>query len=308
MTYAANLGRDRIIRMLHELGATDLESAAGRAALQGKIDTVRMLYELAGRPPLEKRRSAVPRTRSASREPRSCSRSARGSSGRRRGRNTMEHLLGTDSRKPAAKHRILEMYVEHGLEPAGHAGDGAPSRADRPARGAPRARPAISSRARSTSRRLSTGARVRARAVHGAGNAGARNDAAPHRRVLRRAGDRGSGCSTVAWIRTRARRSTPTASAGTPRSSRRSCRSTTSGSTTARASRTTRRSRDSCSTAARIRTSGRRSRQRLEEGHGGGPLREYRDVTPLGWGERYDAKIFVSRESLRLIEAHGGRR
>jgi hypothetical protein len=31
--------------------------------------------------------------------------------------NTMEHLLGTDGRKPAAKHRILEMYVEHGFEP-----------------------------------------------------------------------------------------------------------------------------------------------------------------------------------------------
>ena len=29
----------------------------------------------------------------------------------------MEHLLGTDSRNPAAKHRILEMYVEHGFEP-----------------------------------------------------------------------------------------------------------------------------------------------------------------------------------------------
>jgi hypothetical protein len=32
-------------------------------------------------------------------------------------RNTMEHLLGTDSRNPPAKHRILEMYVEHGFEP-----------------------------------------------------------------------------------------------------------------------------------------------------------------------------------------------
>jgi ankyrin repeat protein len=49
-------------------------------------------------------------------------------------------------------------------------------------------------------------------------------------------------------------------------------------------------------------------RQRLEEGHGGGPLREYRDVTPLSWGERFAAKIFVSRESLRLIEARGGGR
>jgi ankyrin repeat protein len=46
----------------------------------------------------------------------------------------------------------------------------------------------------------------------------------------------------------------------------------------------------------------------LEEGHGGGPVREYRDVTPLSWGERYDAKIFVSREGLRLVEARGGGR
>ena len=39
MTYAANLGRDRIIRMLHKLGARDTEWALGRAVLQGKIDT-----------------------------------------------------------------------------------------------------------------------------------------------------------------------------------------------------------------------------------------------------------------------------
>src|SRR6185437_4654314 len=49
-------------------------------------------------------------------------------------------------------------------------------------------------------------------------------------------------------------------------------------------------------------------RHRLEEGHGGGPLHEYRDVAPLGWGEEFHAKIFVSREWLRLIEARDGRR
>jgi hypothetical protein len=49
-------------------------------------------------------------------------------------------------------------------------------------------------------------------------------------------------------------------------------------------------------------------RQRLEEGHGGGPLREYRGVTPRGWGEQFHAPIFVSRESLRLIQARGGER
>jgi len=48
-------------------------------------------------------------------------------------------------------------------------------------------------------------------------------------------------------------------------------------------------------------------RTRLEEGHGGGPLREYRNVTPLGWGEQYHAKVFVSNESIRLIEARGGK-
>ena len=49
-------------------------------------------------------------------------------------------------------------------------------------------------------------------------------------------------------------------------------------------------------------------RARLEEGHGGGPPREYRDVTPLAWGEQYQAKVFVSRESLRQIQARGGGR
>jgi hypothetical protein len=47
-------------------------------------------------------------------------------------------------------------------------------------------------------------------------------------------------------------------------------------------------------------------RHRLEEGHGGGPLRDYQGVTPLGWGERFPEKVFVSRESLRLIEGRGG--
>ncbi len=50
MTYAANLGRDRIIRMLHTRGARDTKPALGRAVLQGKIATARMLYEMLGSP------------------------------------------------------------------------------------------------------------------------------------------------------------------------------------------------------------------------------------------------------------------
>ena len=33
---------------------------------------------------------------------------------------------------------------------------------------------------------------------------------------------------------------------------------------------------------------------------------EYRNVTALGWGRQFHAKMFVSQPALRLIEAHGG--
>jgi hypothetical protein len=50
MSYAANLGRDRIIRMLRELGAEDLHYAFDRACLQGKIATARQLHAMGARP------------------------------------------------------------------------------------------------------------------------------------------------------------------------------------------------------------------------------------------------------------------
>lgn len=50
MSYAANLGRDRIVRMLHRLGARDTERALGRAVLQGEVATARMLHEMLGSP------------------------------------------------------------------------------------------------------------------------------------------------------------------------------------------------------------------------------------------------------------------
>jgi hypothetical protein len=50
MVYAANLGRDRIIQMLHEFGATDHLPAMAGAVLEGKIDTARKLHALLGRP------------------------------------------------------------------------------------------------------------------------------------------------------------------------------------------------------------------------------------------------------------------
>src|SRR3954462_9713817 len=118
MTYAANLGRDAIIRLLHSHGAKDLESAAGRAALQGKADTVRMIYDLAGRPPLEKLTLAGPAYTLSVEGTAVLFTLGVGIIGPDGvDPTTMEHLLGTDSRNPPAKHQILEMYVEHGFEP-----------------------------------------------------------------------------------------------------------------------------------------------------------------------------------------------
>lgn len=50
MSYAANLGRDQVIRVLRDLGATDLQKAFDRACLQGRIETARMLYSMGARP------------------------------------------------------------------------------------------------------------------------------------------------------------------------------------------------------------------------------------------------------------------
>lgn len=50
MSYAANLGRDRIIRMLRELGAADLQFAFDRACLQGELGTARLLHRMGARP------------------------------------------------------------------------------------------------------------------------------------------------------------------------------------------------------------------------------------------------------------------
>ncbi len=116
MTYAANLGRDRIIRCLHGLGATDLEPAAGRAALQGQVGTAKMLYEMAGRPPIADGALGGPAyTLSVEGTALLLSLGAavRDAAGSRLA--PVDVVLETDGRKPAAKHAILEMYEKHGL-------------------------------------------------------------------------------------------------------------------------------------------------------------------------------------------------
>jgi hypothetical protein len=52
MSYAANVGQDAIIQTLRDLGATDIQHAFDRACLQGKIETARRLYAMGARPTL----------------------------------------------------------------------------------------------------------------------------------------------------------------------------------------------------------------------------------------------------------------
>ena len=114
MTYAANLGRDRIIRMLHQLGATDLEPAAGRAALQGHVGTLRMIYDMAGHPPIDEGALNGP-AYTLSLEGTAVLLSL-GAPLRTGKHCPVETVLQTDGRNPASKHAILELYVQHGLE------------------------------------------------------------------------------------------------------------------------------------------------------------------------------------------------
>lgn len=116
MTYAANLGRDRIIRMLYDLGATDLKSAVDRALLQSKIDTARMLHQLMGSPRLpDGALGGAAYTLSATGTQLALELGARAVDENSKPLAPVDLVLETDSRNPEAKHRILELYVQHGL-------------------------------------------------------------------------------------------------------------------------------------------------------------------------------------------------
>ena len=117
MTYAANLGHDRIIKMLYDLGARDLGSAIDRAMLQSKIGTARMLYELMGSPPIPEGALGGPAyTLSASGTAFALEVGAQVVDQNGNRLAPVDVVLESDSRNPQAKHEILEMYVQHGLE------------------------------------------------------------------------------------------------------------------------------------------------------------------------------------------------
>ena len=308
MTYAANLGRDAIIRLLHSHGARDLESAAGRAALQGKSDTVRMIYDMAGRPSLERLTLAGPAyTLSVEGTAVLLTLGARVVGPKGVDHNTMEHLLGTDSRNPRAKHRILEMYVEHGFTPP-----------DTPVMALHRGRidllEAHLVREPALLTRTFEKADVFPLAPACAGNPYVAQGTPLQGATLLHIAAYFDDVEIGEWLLDR----------GMDPNARAAVDGDGFGGYTALFSTVVSQQnfwvnygKGQPDHAAFTRLLLERGadvnvraslRAGLEQGHGGGPIREYSDVTPLGWGERYDAKIFVSRESLRLIEARGGGR
>jgi Ankyrin repeat len=310
MTYAANLGRDGIIRLLHSHGATDLESAAGRAALQGHADTVRMIWDLAGRPSPETMGwglAGPAYTLSVEGTAVLFALGVRVDGPHGVDTNAIEHLLGTDSRNPPAKHRILEMWIEHGFKPP-----------DTPVMALHRGRTDLLEAHLARDPDLLTRTfdivNVYPHAPACSREPYIAQGTPVHGTTLLHLAAYFDELEIAEWLLDRGMN--PDAKAAISADG--------FGGYTALFSTVVSqhnfwvnygkgRLDDARFTQLlldrgadpNVRAS---IRAALEQGHGGGPFREYRGVTPIGWGEQYHSRIFVSRESLRLIEARGGGR
>lgn len=115
MSYAANLGRDRVIRMLADMGAEDLQHAFVRACLQGKVETARWLLS---RGAVLERDSVVGscETQNADGLKMLLDLGAEISDEHGNRLPPVALLLETYSRNPDGKHRCLELMAEHGIE------------------------------------------------------------------------------------------------------------------------------------------------------------------------------------------------
>jgi hypothetical protein len=114
MSYAANLGRDRIIEMLRALGATDIVRAMGRAVLQGQIPTARKLHAMGARPP---RGSVMGPAEAQNGDGMAylLELGAKICDGEGDPLAPVALVLETYCRNPG-KHRCLELFAEHGIE------------------------------------------------------------------------------------------------------------------------------------------------------------------------------------------------
>lgn len=116
MSYAANVGRDRIVRLLHDLGATDHATAFGRAVLQNKVGTAKLIRSLKDLPivPNDGLGGAA-YTLSVEGTAYVIALGARMYDDDGSLLAPFETVVSTDARDPAKKHAILGMYAEQGL-------------------------------------------------------------------------------------------------------------------------------------------------------------------------------------------------
>jgi hypothetical protein len=116
LSYAANLGQDAIIEMLRNLGAGELQHAFNRACLQGKVKTARMLHRMMGAPaPTDGCLEDPAYTLNVAGTELLLELGARVYDNAGKPLAAAAMVIQTDSRNPAARHRILELYAEHGF-------------------------------------------------------------------------------------------------------------------------------------------------------------------------------------------------
>lgn len=115
MSYAANLGRDGIVELLHAHGATDLDHGFDRACLQGRIATARLLHGLGARPaPGAVMGPAETQCGSGMAYLLELGAEIADATGDRLAPVAL--VLQTYCRDPAGKHRCLELFATQGVE------------------------------------------------------------------------------------------------------------------------------------------------------------------------------------------------
>jgi hypothetical protein len=114
MSYAANLGRGRIIAMLRARGAQDLQFAFDRACLQGQLTVARQLHDMGARPAPDAFMGPA-ETQSAEGMAFLLGLGATPSDANGDRLAPLAMVLETYGRHPEGKHGCLELLAGHGL-------------------------------------------------------------------------------------------------------------------------------------------------------------------------------------------------
>jgi hypothetical protein len=115
MSFAANLGRDRIIAMLRGMGAEDVQHAFGRACLQGQIETAKQLLAMGARPTADDVMGCL-ETQDAEGLSLLLDLGAELADSHGSRIEPVVMLIGTYCRNTDGKHRCLEMCAARGVE------------------------------------------------------------------------------------------------------------------------------------------------------------------------------------------------